>query len=572
MKKGDNIMKKTTWKKRDSEFKTFLEREEFLFKDFSGVRTRSISYKIKNLDKAADTIRYFIKNNFKIRAVCDYDVDGMTSAAELELGFKDLRAIDFETYLPKRFSDGYGISSSIIDKFLPKLNPDEEALLITADNGIAAIDALSYAKELGWTIIILDHHLPVTDDKGNLNLPPADIIIDPHAIKGSANFDDYCGAGLIFKLFQSMKEISESTMKKITSLAMIGTICDCVNLIRPIGGSFSYDNYLIVKEGLDTVLQNDGRTTGLYCLLRSLGYDYNISTDAIGFTVGPTMNAASRLNDDGATDVKNLIVKDDNKFSEAEAIVTELIATNDLRKSLTLSATETIDKTLTEEEKEQYPLVYVTDKEDIGQGLLGLVANKIVENYNTIGIVFTPVGNLYKGSSRIPENAESANIKLLLDGCKDLLVSYGGHKPAAGLCIKKENLKTFIERIQELAGDKPDELFCEYYDYEITPQEADEILAVMEKYAPFGEGHKTPVVKVSDYHVDKTQILGKESKVCKLIGKNEPAAINFTGYGVEAIDNEIKTNILNVYGKVTANEWKGNKITQVVFSHIEDSV
>ena len=319
-------------------------------------------------------------------------------------------------------------------------------------------------------------------------------------------------------------------------------------------------------------MQNDGRTTGLYCLLRSLGYDYNISTDAIGFTVGPTMNAASRLNDDGATDVKNLIVKDDNKFSEAEAIVTELIATNDLRKSLTLSVTETIDKTLTEEEKEQYPLVYVTDKEDIGQGLLGLVANKIVENYNTIGIVFTPVGNLYKGSSRIPENAESANIKLLLDGCKDLLVSYGGHKPAAGLCIKKENLKTFIERIQELAGDKPDELFCEYYDYEITPQEADEILAVMEKYAPFGEGHKTPVVKVSDYHVDKTQILGKESKVCKLIGKNETTAINFTGYGVEAIDNKIKTNILNVYGKVTANEWKGNKITQVVFSHIEDSV
>ncbi|MCI5500648.1 MAG: DHH family phosphoesterase, partial [Lachnospiraceae bacterium] len=296
------------WKRKDSG-KSFEETENEIFKDFVGARTESSAYIVKENDDAYKLLLRFLKK--PIRIVGDYDVDGQTATAEMILGLRALGATDIDFYAPKRFTDGYGLSTTIVDRFLT----GEPGLLVTVDNGIAACDAIKKAKQLGWSVLVIDHHLPVIE-RGKIILPEADVIIDPHAKAGTANFEDYCAAGLVFKLFQHIltayNAINTFTFDKIQSLAAIGTVADSVKLIEKIGGNYVYDNWLIVKRGLETLLQNQGRTNGLYCLLRILNLEYKINETNIGYTLAPVMNSVSRLNDDGAKEVIKLLLREDN--------------------------------------------------------------------------------------------------------------------------------------------------------------------------------------------------------------------------------------------------------------------
>lgn len=559
--------RKITWKK-NSKYNTLEERELAYFKDFSGARTKSNAYKIKNLDIAEKLIRENLHNT--IRIVGDYDVDGMTAVASLMLMFTELNAENVDWYTPKRFTDGYGLSINIVNN-LPKLNGNS-GLLITIDNGIAAIEAMSYAKELGWTILILDHHLPVRDDEGNIILPIADCIIDPHAIAGSANFDDYCGAGLAFKLAQHMN-LSASTMMKITSLAAIGTVCDSVNFITEIGGHYAYDNYLIVKEGLSTLVQNDGRTTGLYCLLRSLGLDYSINEEDIGYVLGPTLNAGSRLYDNGASFSVDLLLTEGVDFSAATQKAEELIECNKTRKKMTEDILPIIEQRIADDNMQNdYPLVICGNEGEIHLGLVGIIAGKIAEKYRTIGICCTPIDNtVIKGSSRA---LMGSNIKDILDHCSDKLIAFGGHQLAAGLSLNKETLDAFREASQNYAGEKPEELFENFYDFEITPDEANSTLETLKKYAPFGKGHECPIFKFNFTPEMKAgmyyNLLGKDKKIIKF-NNHYCEAINFTGDGKNIYEELGRPKHVFLYGTLGVNSWQGQERPQFKFSDIENA-
>lgn len=565
--------KNLTWKKKEG-LKNLKEREELLFKDFNGSRKESRAYKIKGLNDALNLIIKF--KNKKIRAVGDYDVDGMTSVASLVLLARKLELKDFNWTVPNRFTEGYGLSTAIIERFLPKLEPNEEGLLITIDNGIAAIDAMSYAKELGWSILIIDHHLPYINEKGVKILPVADVVIDPHALPGTANFDDYCGAGLIYKLAQlAILDDDDPTMMKITSLACFGTICDSVDFIREIGGSFAYDNYLLVKRGLFTLGQNAGKTTGLHCLLRANGHEYKITTGNIGFMEGPQLNSVSRLNDAGAIESIKLLILDNNDFNTGDVLAQQIIECNNLRKKMCEEIMPVLEKRIEDEHMENdYPLVICGKPGEIHLGIIGIIAGHLEEKYKTAVIVCTPIEgeeHLLKGSARAPKGC---NIKLILDGASKELIGYGGHEAAAGLSLNKENFVEFKRITQAIAGIKPEDFSCLYYDYDIKTEDIPETFTLLKEHEPYGKGHEAPVFRIADFSCEKKfgeyySILGKDAKTLKLNNKSGNA-INFSGKEVEKYKELGFPNHVKIYGTITANEWNGKITPQIQFSDIEN--
>lgn len=569
------------WTKRDSGM-SFEEKENFLFKDFLGFREDSKNYAIKELNNVYAMILCAIKNKMKIRVVGDYDVDGQISITNMMLGLEALGAEDIEFYAPKRFTDGYGLSSSIVDNFLGV----EAGLLITVDNGIAALDAVDKAKALGWKIIIIDHHLPVIKDN-TIIYPNADIIIDPHAKAGTSNFEDYCAAGLTFKLFQYIRyvekdrRISGTLLDKLQSFAAIGTICDSVKLIEEVGGHFVYDNWLIVKRGLETLVQNQGRTTGLYCLLRSLNLEYKINEDNIGYTLGPVMNAVSRLNDDGAKEVVNLLLRNDNNFAEMDVIANEFKELNNRRKELTALATPAIMEEIEKNNmNNDFPIVICTDDPNLHPGIVGIVAGRLVEEYNTPVILLaksevTP--DIIHGSARSPEGV---SIKELMDkaanhiSAENINLKYGGHALAAGISFNKNALDNYRKVIQKNAGIKPDSLNNIYYDYEIFPEQVLTETEITKLHAPYGQGHKKPLYKIP-FTLEKNKqdgkyyvIMGQNKNVLKLHGKNIDA-INFSGEGIKQFRELNSPNVVILYGVLDENTFQGITKPQINFQYME---
>lgn len=558
-----------TWKKRNSSYSSFIEQEEMIFKDFVGDKTISENYHMKGLDEAITLSLKF--RDKPTRIVGDYDVDGVTSTAELKLFLHSLGFKDVDSYLPKRFSDGYGLSASIVEKFLFSVEKDG-GLLFTVDNGISANEAVEKAKSLGWTIIILDHHL------SKETLPCADIIIDANAVENSADFNAYCAAGVVLKLAQEAKDLGiftdDAVMAKIQSFAALGTACDSVPLIEQRGESFGYDNYIILKNGLKTIISKEGCTTGLYCLLRALNKETLVSEEDMSFIIGPTMNAVSRLNDDGASDVLEFILMDGVNFNKYDEIVQKFINFNETRKYLTSTAVPALEKQIADNNwTEDYALIVSGDKEILQPGIVGLIAAKLTEKYVAVSIVFSErEDGILHGSAR---SVPGINIVEVLDQCKDLLIKYGGHAAAAGASLKAENLDELRTRINKILGKKPESLKFSIYDYEISPEDIKENIETLTKYAPFGKGHEKPLFKIKDFQClirydSHYKVLGADKKTIKLNGRYGDA-LNFNGKGVKKFFELKEPTVVDLYGTLSINEWNGHISNQVIFSDIEDT-
>ena len=550
-------MPKHFWEQKGS-FNTLKEREDYIFKNFNGPYTLSNSYKIKNMNEIRDAIKDAIKKGLPIRIVGDYDVDGICSTTELCLYIKNLGGKDVDYYIPHRFTDGYGLSISIIERFLT----NTPGILITVDNGIAAPEAFELASNMGWKTIIMDHH-PATGE-----IAKADIIVDPNAIPCSASFTKYCAAGLVFKLAQATPELNEDIMAKITSLAALGTVCDAVPLIEASGDNFVYDNYLIVKEGLHTLLQNNGRTTGLYCLLRMLNKDISINEDDLGYLVGPVINAMSRMHDDGSDTVVKLLLMDGKDFNACDEIARILIDNNDERKEITRNIEPILIEQIEANHWENdYPIVI---SGNIPQGLIGPIAARISERYNTSAIVFTD-GDIMHGSARTPKGT---NIKEILDKCADLMISYGGHPSAAGVVIAKAKLDDFRKAMQSASGKKPGFLNYRQYEFAITPKDIKNEIDEIDLHHPYGEGHDKPIYKVENFICKKIggkfyNILGATKETLSLNGLYAKA-ISFKG-AVPQYEADNYPLRVNLFGSLSVNNWNGKKELQVVFEEFEKS-
>lgn len=531
------------WKKRDGckTVKDVVERNTGLkIEDFINPKKNP---SVHNLDRVVNRIKLAIKNKEKITVVTDYDCDGVTSAAIMFLMFKELGIVP-KIRLPKRFSEGYGLSEKIIDEV-------DSGLLITVDNGISAYNEIEAAKEKGLDVIVIDHH--ITDNE----LPPADVIIDPHIV-GKSEFEHYCGAGLSYRIAKELLPEKSRVMKVITSIAAIGTVADVVPLIG--------DNRNIVISGIDYI--NQGFVTaGLKSLLKQLKIQ-SVDETTIGFTLAPIFNAQGRLYDNGASISYRILASESEDTDKLDKISLELIATNNNRKSIVSEAYESIQTDIKKAVESNLSAIIINIKE-IGEGVIGILAGKIAEDTHRPCFVFTnsEANGVLKGSGRTYGNI---NIKLLLDKVnQECYLKYGGHPGAAGVSVYAEKFEEFKRDFLSFCDEVSDFDFdTVYYDLEIDESEIDSVYEEVKKYAPYGQSNESIVFCLKDF--TPTQKFGAKYKAIgenhiKIFGKTNDAL----GFGLYQKFKDVEENDKwNLLGDMSENTFNGKTTIQFMFRDI----
>lgn len=445
-------------------------------------------WEISNMDEAAILINKCIAEEARISIIGDYDADGVTATAILYLMFSAL-GVTPDIRLPYRMSEGYGLSVSIVDEILEK-NPN--GLLITVDNGIAALDAIRHAKAAGLRVLVLDHHLP------GEQLPCADVIVDQWASSDAASCY-YCGAGLAYKLAQYIITDKVDLLEKLAALAAIGTIGDVMRLTG--------DNRAIVRDGL-VAIDNAHVTKGLQCLLDVSG-KAKFDATTIAFYIVPMINAAGRLLDNGAKFPCAILSSDVPVPRHAE----KLLALNNARKEMVKTQMETIASQLNQDAADtSMPIVIFSDA--VHEGIAGILAGKLTEQYNVPAFVFASTQGHWKGSAR---SIDGVNLKERLDQMADQMLGYGGHAGAAGLSVKFGREDAFRQAVMSVFADvRPADSTIRYYDVTLSERQVPRAFEEQEQFEPFGEGCPKPLVCVRRCRI----IPGRNNRLAFYMGQN----------------------------------------------------
>ena len=386
------------------------------------------------MDGAVQLMKSSIVNNEKILIVGDYDVDGVISTYILYTAIKKCGG-NVSFHIPDRIKEGYGINESIIRK----ASDENIDIIITCDNGIAAIDQVNLAKELGLKVIITDHHdVPFIEENGERKyvVPNADFVLNPKQEQCEYKFDKICGAGVAYKFVECLYnefDINKEELYDLLQYTAIATVCDVVDLVS--------ENRIIVKEGLRRI--NNTNNIGLKALFNETGLEgKEITVYSLGFVIGPSINASGRL-EQAEWALKMLL---SNNETEAKELAEKLNDLNKERQELTKEgleeAIEIIEKNNMTKDK-----VLVVYLEDVHESIAGIIAGRVREKYNLPTIILTKAHDGAKGSGR---SIEEYNMFEELLKCKDLLGKFGGHPMAAGMSLKIENIDEFRKRLNEV--------------------------------------------------------------------------------------------------------------------------
>lgn len=457
---------------------------------------------MKDMDKAVAVLGEKIKENAKIRIIGDYDIDGIQSTYILLEGFRMLGA-DVDSDIPDRMKDGYGLNRNLIDR---ALEADVDTI-ITCDNGIAAAEEIAYAKSMGMTIVVTDHHeVPYTEIGAGRRyiLPEADAVVDPKQEDCTYPFKGLCGAAVAYKLVEALMEAMGKDAEDADYLmenVAIATIGDVMDLVD--------ENRIFVKQGLDMLKRTEN--LGLKALMGCTGVNVDkLSPYHIGFVIGPCMNASGRLD----TAKRALELLEAKKVAEADLLAGDLKALNDSRKDMTAQAVEEAFIQVENSELKDADVLVVYLPE-CHESLAGIVAGRIREKYYRPVFVLTKGAEGLKGSGR---SIETWHMYEGLNRVKHLLSKFGGHKMAAGLSMPEENLEQFRKEINEKSGITPEDLnekiaIDMQLPFECVNEKFIEELAVLE---PFGKGNARPVFAEKQVQVESARILGKNKNVLKL--------------------------------------------------------
>ena len=457
---------------------------------------------MKDMDKAVAVLGEKIKENAKIRIIGDYDIDGIQSTYILLEGFRMLGA-DVDSDIPDRMKDGYGLNRNLIDR---ALEADVDTI-ITCDNGIAAAEEIAYAKSMGMTIVVTDHHeVPYTEIGAGRRyiLPEADAVVDPKQEDCTYPFKGLCGAAVAYKLVEALMEAMGKDAEDADYLmenVAIATIGDVMDLVD--------ENRIFVKQGLDMLKRTEN--LGLKALMECTGVNVDkLSPYHIGFVIGPCMNASGRLD----TAKRALELLEAKKVAEADLLAGDLKALNDSRKDMTAQAVEEAFIQVENSELKDADVLVVYLPE-CHESLAGIVAGRIREKYYRPVFVLTKGAEGLKGSGR---SIETWHMYEGLNRVKHLLSKFGGHKMAAGLSMSEENLEQFRKEINEKSGITPEYLnekiaIDMQLPFECVNEKFIGELAVLE---PFGKGNARPVFAERQVQVESARILGKNKNVLKL--------------------------------------------------------
>lgn len=519
----------------------------------------------KDMEKGLCIIADSIKSNKKIAVYGDYDVDGVMSTVILYKALKACGA-DVIYHIPHRQKEGYGLNMDTV----VELGEYGINTMLTCDNGIAAIEEIKKAKELGMKVVIIDHHEPgFYESEGIINdiIPCADAVIDPKQRECTYRFNKLCAAGIAFKFAKSLFEymnISFDCENEYLTLAAVATVCDIVDLLD--------ENRIIVKKGLKYI--NSTSNIGLKTLIHESGLDEVLINEYhLGYVIGPCINATGRLESAEAA-VKLFSTCDTD---EAEMLANELVELNKSRKEMTQMATEVAIKQIedTDLKNDNILVVYCGD---IHESIAGIVAGRIKEKYYKPTIVITKSEQMAKGSAR---SIEGYNIFEELYKCRDLFHKFGGHPMAAGLSLEYENIGLLRNRLNESCK-LSDEDFIDVIKIECQIKIGDisfDLANELNGLSPFGKGNPAPIFGCKNICVEKISLIGKNKDIIRfsLLDKDTNkriAGISFDGYeNLLSIADSLYVNILNIENitfdadivfRIDINDFNGRKSLQLM--------
>ncbi len=417
---------------------------------------------IKNIEIATNRIIKAIKNNEKIVVVGDYDVDGVTASSIVNQFFKKIDYV-VEIIIPDRFEDGYGLTPNIMNKI------DECDVLITVDNGISSYEAAEICKLRGIDLIITDHHTPTYP------LPDAFCIIDTKQKDETFPFKEICGAEIAWYLCASINKSLETNidMREFLDLLVLAIIADVMPL--------THINRILVKMGLARLSKSN---KPFAIILREFFNKTYFNSEDIAFNIAPRINSAGRMTN--AKIAFEFLNSED--VNSARIYFDKLNETNENRKEIEKNITSICIENSNNQN-------FIIASGDFHEGVVGIVASRLVHHYKLPAIVFSDKGDILKGSGR---SLGDVNLYELIDKCKEFTIGFGGHKLACGLAIKKEDLDKFSKKIDEETKKLPKEYFYldEFILGELPLSECDfELLEIIKSFEPFGEGNPRPKFK-----------------------------------------------------------------------------
>ncbi|HEX3031095.1 MAG TPA: single-stranded-DNA-specific exonuclease RecJ, partial [Bacillota bacterium] len=473
-------------------------------------------------------------------------------------------------HIPNRESEGYGMSTAAVKK----LADQGTQVILTCDNGISAIEPISLAKELGMTVVVLDHHEVVFSEAEHgarqVILPAADAIINPKQPTCAYPFKLLCAGGITYQFVRQLYSTVGRKWDKWAELlefAALATVCDVVDLLD--------ENRIIVKNGLEAM--NQTANPGLRALIRVTGMEGKVlGSFHLGFVLGPCINASGRL--EVADLAVELFLTEDEE--EAAEIAGRLHELNTQRRAMTAEGVERVTESLAPLVADQHKVLVVYD-ETIHESIAGIIAGRVRERYNLPTIILTRGRETAKGSGRSIENY---NLFEELLRCRDILQAFGGHPMAAGLSLSPENIAELRRRLNENCSLSEDDVIPvlkidKQLPLELVSFPLVEGLALME---PYGKGNATPLFGEKGVQVMSVSILGKQKSVlrllCKLRGQRaQLEAICFDGvdkftamitgaYGPDGMKmvlmGQLKDLLLDMVFSVGINEFAGRRSLQ----------
>lgn len=481
---------------------------------------------MKDMTKGAKRLAEAVRNKEQIFCVGDYDADGACSTATCVSFFNEI-GYPIQWLIPDRFTDGYGVSPSVLERI------EHADVIFTVDNGIVAHDAAQVCKERGIDLIVTDHHTP-----GPM-IPDCYAVIDPIQADCDYPFKEISGCFVTWLLCSAIKhELGLDTdMGRYLDLVALSTITD----VMPLVGI----NRHIVKYGLRQI--NTLKRPFFRELAMSMGKD-SFSYDDFGFQIGPRINAAGRL-EHASLAVEALLANE----NEAQRLVQLLTEVNQRRKKMQSYMTESIMNLV--EGQEDFVVVH---SDNLHEGIVGIVAAKVAETTGYPAIILTTAEDgLLKGSGR---TVGKVDIFELIKECSVHLEKFGGHAGACGLSISSENLETFIEELRTASKRLPRETF-ESLDAamgELTPNNADlDLYYQVEQFAPFGERNPVPVFYCQEAIVINRKAVGKEGDHTRLSLNWEGTEVVVIAFNTNATRYPIGSKVTFSY-RLDLNEWNGN--------------
>ncbi|HDE7971821.1 TPA: single-stranded-DNA-specific exonuclease RecJ [Staphylococcus aureus] len=496
---------------------------------------------LSDMTKTIERIKRAIANDEKILVYGDYDADGVTSTTILVTTLQLLGA-QVGWHIPNRFTEGYGPNE------LAFRNAHDEGitLIITVDNGIQGHNEVKMVQDLGVDVIVTDHH-----EIGS-TLPEAYAIVHPMHPSFNYPFQQLCGAGVAYKLAQALIENVPDYFK---ALVAIGTIADLVSLTD--------ENRSLVKQGLKVL--NDQCPTSVKALLKEAGYNDNIDEETIGFIIGPRLNAVGRLDD--ASLACELLMTDDEE--EAAFLAEQVEHFNRERKDIVATITEEA-MAMAETKVKNGDLFLLLAKENWHEGVLGIVASKIVETFAlpTLILNIDREQNHAKGSAR---SIDQVSMFEILSAHQELIAKFGGHHMAAGMTMDIENIESLAEGLNKWMKElsettsldpvKPVDVLLTENDITIKN------IRDMNRLRPFGTDFSRPIFEMDDLSVSSVKAIGQQKNHLKLtLAESNIAALFWqNGHLEPELQDEQPINIL---GSVQINEWNGNQSPQLIIQDI----